>query len=64
MSHSVLDPSLNLLTIPNSKPKPTDSDKTPKKRLATAAHWVFTHLLEKGGRKHHYKIFYFYLYNI
>ena len=52
MSDSVLDPSLNLLTdtympknntnTKNNK-NTTDSDKTPKKRLATAAHWVFTY---------------------
>ena len=52
MSDSVLDPSLNLLTdtyMPKNNTNnknnknTTDSDKTPKKRLATAAHWVFTY---------------------
>jgi len=46
MSDSVIDPTLNLLadtTMPKNKQKLHDSDKTPKKRLATACHWVFTY---------------------
>lgn len=46
MSESVLDPSLNLLTdsiIPKHTKNTTNTAKVTKKRLATAAHWVFTY---------------------
>lgn len=45
MSDSVLDPGLNLLTdsTMSKRTKTTNvTDKTLKKRLSTAAHWVFT----------------------
>ena len=46
MSDSVIDPTLNLLTdsvMPKNNQKHNDSEKTPKKRFATACHWVFTY---------------------